>query len=95
MNYRPPNKNATDPETGEMYQDLLVISVPDEGAKLALVEDPTTPFFTIDHFRGYNAVLVQESRLGEVDVEELKEILTEAWLDRAPKALAKEFLADG
>ena len=58
VNYRAPNKNATDPETGEMYDDLLVISVPDEGAKLALVEDPTTPFFTIDHFNGYNAVLV-------------------------------------
>lgn len=93
--YRSPNKNATDPETGEPYEDLLVISVPDEGAKLALVEDPTTPFFTIDHFNGYNAVLVQESRLGEVDVDELQEIITDAWLDRAPKGLAKEFLADG
>lgn len=93
--YRSPNKNATDPETGGPYEDLLVISVPDEGAKLALVEDPTTPFFTIDHFNGYNAVLVQESRLGEVDVDELQEIITDAWLDRAPKSLAKVFLADG
>ncbi len=93
--YRAPNKNAIDPTTGEMYDDLLVISVPDEGAKLALVEDPTTPFFTIDHFNGYNAVLVQESRIGEVDVDELREIITDAWIDRAPKRLSKKFLADG
>ena len=93
--YRAPNKNAMDSDTGKPHEDLLVISVPDEGAKLALVEDPTTPFFTIDHFNGYNAVLVQASRLGEVDVEELQEIITDAWLDRAPKSLAKEFLADG
>ncbi len=95
VSYRPPNKNAIDPSTGEMYPDLLIIMVPDEGAKLALVEDPTTPFITIDHFNGYNAVLLQESRLNEVDVEELTEILTDAWLVRAPKRLAKKFLADG
>lgn len=30
-----------------------------------LVEDPSVPFFTIDHFRRTNAVLVQQSRLGD------------------------------
>ena len=35
--------------------------------KLALVEDEDGPFFTIDHFNGYNAVLVQLSRLGEIE----------------------------
>lgn len=92
--YRAPNKNAMNPETGAPYDDLLVITVPDEGAKLALVEDLSSPFFTIDHFNGYNAVLVQESRLHEVQVDELTEIITDAWLDRAPKPLAKQFLAE-
>jgi hypothetical protein len=92
--YRAPNKNAIDPSTGEKYDDLLVIMVPDAAAKLSLIEDPSTPFFTVDHFNGYNAVLVQESRLGEVPVDELTEILTEAWLSVAPKTLAKQFLAE-
>ena len=45
-----------------MYDDLLVIITPTEVEKQALVEDDSTPFFTIDHFRNYNAVLVQQSR---------------------------------
>ncbi len=92
--YRMPHKTAVDPETGEMYDDLLVIVTPTEIEKMQLVEDPELPFFTIDHFRGYNAVLVQESRLGEIDVDELREIITDAWLTRAPKKLAREFRAE-
>jgi len=70
-----------------------VITTPTEVEKQALVDDPSLPFFTIDHFRGYNAVLVQQSRLGEIDVDELREVLTDAWLAVAPKSLAKKFLA--
>lgn len=92
--YRMPDKTAVDPETGELYDDLLVIVVPDEEAKLVLVEDPSTPFFTIDHFRRYNAVLVQQSRLGELSRGELREVITEAWAARAPKRLVREHLGD-
>ena len=91
--YRMPHKTAVDPETGEMYDDLLVIITPTEIEKMQLVEDPDLPFFTIDHFRSFNAVLVQESRLGEIDVDELREIIIDAWLTRAPKRLAREFRA--
>ena len=63
--YRAPSQNAVDPTTGEMYDDLIVITTPTEVEKLALVEDEGTPFFTIPHFDGYSAVLVQQSRLGE------------------------------
>lgn len=91
--YRAPHKTAVDPETGELYDDLLVIVTPSEIEKMQLVEDPDLPFFTIDHFRGFNAVLVQESRLGEIDVDELREIIADAWLTRAPARLRKEFLA--
>ena len=93
--YRHPRHDAVDPETGEMYDDLLVIVTPGPGEKAALVEDPGLPFFTIDHFRNHNAVLVQQSRLGEVTRDELTEVITDAWLCRAPKKLVKEFLADG
>lgn len=93
--YRPPGKTAIDPETGEMYDDLLVIVTPGEAEKRALVEDESTPFFTIDHLRRSNAVLVQQSRLGELDRDELVEVITDAWAARAPKALVRKHLEDG
>ena len=93
--FRAPHKTAVDPVTGEMYDDLLVIRTPSAVEKEALVADPDLPFFTIDHFRGYNAVLVQQSRLGEVDRDELAEIITDAWAARAPKTLVREHRGDG
>jgi hypothetical protein len=93
--YRMPHPTAVDPESGEMYDDLLVIITPSAAEKQALVDDPGTPFFTIDHFRSFNAVLVQQSRLGEISREELEEVITDAWAARAPKKLVKEYFGDG
>jgi hypothetical protein len=93
--YRMPHKTAVDPVTGEMYDDLLVITTPDAAEKQALVDDERSPFFTIDHFRGYHAVLVQQSRLGEIEREELAEIITDAWATKAPKTLVRKFFEDG
>lgn len=93
--YRAPGRTAIDPETGEMYDDLLVITTPSEIEKQALVADESLPFFTIDHFKGYNAVLVQQSRLGEIDRDELAEIITDAWATKAPPRLVKEHLGEG
>jgi hypothetical protein len=93
--YRHPRHDAVDPSTGEMYEDLLVVRTPSAGEASALVLDDSTPFFTIDHFRNYNAVLVQLSRLGEMEVAELREVITDAWAAVAPKRLVKEFFADG
>jgi hypothetical protein len=89
---REPRHDAIDPATGEEYQDLLVIRTANAEDKAALVESDG-PFFTIDHFRSYNAVLLQQSRVGELDVDELREVLTEAWVAVAPRSLAKKFLA--
>jgi len=93
--YRAPHKSAIDPATGEMYDDLIVIQTPTEVEKQALVEDPNTPFFTIDHFRGYAAVLVQASRLGEITRDELAEVITDAWAKRAPSRLVREYFDEG
>jgi hypothetical protein len=90
--YRAPHKTAIDPATGEMYDDLLVIMTPTAVEKNALVEDDSTPFFTIPHFNGFNAVLVQQSRLGEISRQELEEIITDAWACKAPKRLVEEHL---
>ena len=92
--YRAPGPTAVDPTTGERYDDLVVITTPTEAEKLALVEDETTPFFTIDHFKGYSAVLVQQSRLGEMSRDELAEVITEAWAAKAPRRLVREFFGE-
>jgi hypothetical protein len=92
--YRPPGRTAVDPATGEPYDDLVVIITPTEVEKDALVADESTPFFTIDHFKGFAAVLVQQSRLGEISRKELAEIITDAWATRAPKKLVREHLGD-
>jgi hypothetical protein len=91
---RAPRHDAVNPATGEEYDDLLVIRTVDAADKAALVE-ADGPFFTIDHFRSYNAVLLQQSRVGELEVDELREVLTDAWLAVAPKSLAKKLLAPG
>jgi len=92
--YRAPGRTAIDPESGEMYDDLVVIMTPTEVEKHALVEDGSTPFFTIDHFKGYNAVLVQQSRLDEIGRAELAEVITDAWAAKAPRALVREHLGE-
>jgi hypothetical protein len=90
--YRAPGPTAVDPATGERYDDLIVITTPTEVEKNALVEDESTPFFTIPHFNGYSAVLVQQSRLGEITRQELEEVITDAWAAKAPARLVKEHL---
>jgi hypothetical protein len=60
-------------------------------AKEAVLADDPEVFFTTPHFDGYPAVLVRLERIG---LEDLEEIVTEAWLVRAPKRLAQAFLED-
>jgi hypothetical protein len=92
--YRAPHSSAVDPVTGEMYDDLVVIVTPTEVEKNALVADEATPFFTIEHFKNTSAVLVQQSRLGEISREELEEVITDAWATRAPRRLVREHLGE-
>jgi hypothetical protein len=60
-------------------------------AKDALIADNPEVYFTIPHFDGYPAVLVQ---LEKIPPDELEELVVEAWLARAPKRLAKEYIAE-
>ena len=89
---RGPRKDAVDPETGERMEDVLVFWVADLGDKDALVQ-ADGPFFTTPHWNGYKGVLLRERDLGQVSHRELEEVVTDAWLARAPKRLAHEFLA--
>lgn len=92
--YRPPHSTALDPAAGEPFTDLLVIRTPSGAEKEELVQ-ADGPFFTIPHFRSTNAVLVQLSRLGELDLDELTEIITDAWRTCAPRRLVREHDGQG
>ena len=90
--FRTPRPDAFDPGTGERYPDVIVIWVESEADKLALVQDPDSPFFTTGHFNGHLSVLVRASRLAEVGVAELRELIQDAWLSRASKRRAERWL---
>ena len=81
--FRTPRPDAVDPETGERYDDVIVIWVASEGDKQALVLDEDSPYFTTPHFDGHPSVLLRASRVPEVDRDELVEIVQEAWLAQA------------
>ena len=68
---------------------ILGARVEHVGAKEALIASDPGVFFTTPHFDGYPAILV---RLDEIGVEDLEEVVVEAWLARAPKRLVDEYL---
>jgi hypothetical protein len=92
--FRTPRPDATDPETGERYPDVIVFWVPSEADKQALVQDRDSPFFTTGHFDGHSSVLVRASRLKELTRRELKEVIEDAWLSRASASRARAWLRD-
>jgi len=69
----------------------LMVYVADEGEKLGMVESEPDKFFTTPHYDGYASVLV---RYSGIDVDELAELLTEAWRLRAPAKLLEAFDAE-
>lgn len=73
--FRTPRPDAVDPETGERLTDVIVFWVSRDVDKTALVSNESTPFFTTPHFDGHPSVLIQGSRLGDIGVDELQEII--------------------
>jgi hypothetical protein len=61
------------------------------GAKEALLADDSNAFFTTPHFEGYPAILI---RLDDISIEDLDEVIVEAWLARAPKRLVKAYVEE-
>jgi hypothetical protein len=85
--------DAVDPETGERLDDVLVFRVADLGVKELLLSDARGIYFTTPHWDGYSAVLMRIPDLDRLDRDELRDLIEEAWLTRAQKRLAKEWLA--
>jgi hypothetical protein len=59
------------------------------GAKEALLAADPHLYFTTPHFDGYPAVL---ARLESAALDDLEELIVEAWLARAPARLAREYV---
>jgi hypothetical protein len=64
----------------------LVVFVADLGEKAAMLESEPEKFFTTPHYDGHPTVLVN---LMAIDVDELRELITESWRLRAPKRVLK------
>ncbi|QAY62201.1 hypothetical protein ET495_01710 [Xylanimonas allomyrinae] len=69
---------------------ILALVVEDLAEKAAVLDAGRPGFFTIPHFAGYAAVLVQ---LDAADDGDLRDALTDAWLAVAPDGLAKAYVA--
>jgi hypothetical protein len=72
---------------------VLAFRVADLGVKEMLVADSRGIYFTTPHWNGYSAVLMRIRDLERLDRDELRDLVEEAWLTRAQKRLAKEWLA--
>lgn len=92
--FRTPRPDAVDPETGERYDDVIVIWVQSAEEKKALVQDTAKPFFSTPHFDGHRSVLVRGSALGGLTRRELAEVVQDAWLSRASATRAGRWLRE-
>ena len=68
---------------------ILAVRTEDLGEKEALLAAHPAAFFTIPHFDGYSAVLIQ---LRKVFGPALREAVTDGWLACAPARLAAQYL---
>jgi len=91
--FRNPRADATDPETGERYADVIVFWVGSESDKQAMVQDRASPFFTTAHFDGHPSVLLRSSRIGELARDELAEVVQDAWLAQVSERRRTTWLA--
>jgi hypothetical protein len=67
---------------------ILAVRVADLAEKEAVLATASDAFFTIPHFNGYAAVLIQLQR---VEMRELEEAVLDAWFACAPEELADAY----
>jgi hypothetical protein len=92
--HRSRRPDALDTATGERLDDVLMFRVEDLGVKELMLADDRGFFFTTRHFDGYPAVLMRIPDLARIDREELRDLVVEAWLTRAPKRVARAWLEE-
>ena len=70
---------------------ILAVRVSDLGEKEAVLAANPKAFFTIPHFNGYSAILIQ---LRRVTKKALQEAILDGWLACAPAQLADRYRKD-
>jgi hypothetical protein len=70
---------------------ILGVRTADLEMKEVLLASNPQVYFTTPHFDGYPAVLV---RLGKITLKELRGLILEAWLARAPKRVVAAYLRE-
>jgi hypothetical protein len=68
---------------------ILAVRVEDLGEKEAMLAAQPRTFFTIPHFDGYSAVLIQ---LRKVSKKALRDAIADGWLACTPPNLADQYL---
>jgi hypothetical protein len=91
--HRSPRPDALESRTGERLTDVFVFRTTDLDLKEMTLQDDRGIFFTTPHWNGYPAVLIRIRDLRHVKKAELRDLIEEAWLSRAPKRVAKAWLA--
>jgi hypothetical protein len=69
---------------------IIAVSVADLGEKEAVLAESARGVFTISHFDGYAAILIQLRIVGK---RVLRELIIDGWVACAPDRLADEYLA--
>jgi hypothetical protein len=78
-----------DPKKGRVpCADVVAIRTADVEERDLLIASDPAKFFTEPHYDGYPAVLV---RLAQIDLDELEELLIDAWRCQASRQLREEF----
>ena len=70
---------------------IVAVRVEDLGEKEAVLAAQPKAFFTIPHFDGYSAVLIQ---LRVVTKRALREAMVDGWLACAPRGLADAYITE-
>ncbi|HET7568610.1 MAG TPA: MmcQ/YjbR family DNA-binding protein [Gaiellaceae bacterium] len=91
--HRRPRPDAVDAD-GNRLDDVLAFRVDGQEAKELVLADPRGIFFTTPHWNGFPAVLLRIPDLARLEREELRDCVVDAWLTRAPKRVAKAWLAE-
>jgi hypothetical protein len=68
--------------------EAVAIRITGEEEKQALLAANPAVYFTTDHYNGYPAILVH---LSQIELNDLEDLITDAWYLRSPKRLQKVF----
>jgi len=68
--------------------DVIALRVANEDEKALLLASDEEKFFTEPHYNGFPAILI---RLPAIGIDELAELITDAWRCQAPPKLVSDF----